>query len=123
MLISSKNETEGFCPIIRNANFLCAFITPSKSYSLGKVSEMKRHNDTDEVFVLLEGNATLLTKDNSNEKCQVTKLSPGTAYIVKAGTWHYLGLCDNSKLFVTENGSINPQNTDILDVSSENISI
>lgn len=123
MVISSKLDSNGFCPIIRNSNFLCAFITPSAAYSFGKVSEMKRHNDTDEVFVLLEGSAVLITKDDIKEKCQVTNLSLGTAYTVKAGTWHYLALSNNGKVFVTESGNIDPKNTDVANVSAENIII
>ena len=121
MLEIINNTPSGFSPIIKNSNFLCAFITHSPMYSEGKVLKMKRHNDTDEVFVLLSGDAVLLTRDNDKEKCQVTKLSVCTTYIVKAGTWHYLALSNNGKVFVTESGAINPDNTDTIDVSSENI--
>jgi oxalate decarboxylase/phosphoglucose isomerase-like protein (cupin superfamily) len=121
MITISSNTRDGFCPVVRNPQFLCAIITHSAMYSEGKVTEMKRHNDTDEVFVLLSGNATLLTRDNINEKCQVTKLSLGTVYTVKSGTWHYLAVSADAKVFVTENGSIDPQNTDKLDVDNENI--
>ena len=121
MITISSNTHDGFCPVVRNPQFLCAIITHSVMYSEGKVTEMKRHNDTDEVFVLLSGNATLLTRDNINEKCQVTKLSLGTVYTVKSGTWHYLAVSADAKVFVTENGSIDPQNTDKLDVDNENI--
>ncbi len=121
MITVSTHSESGFCPVVRNSQFLCAFITPSPMYALGKVTEMKRHNDTDEVFVLLSGKAVLLTRDDAKEKCLVTQLSSGTAYTVKAGTWHYLALSDDGKVFVTESGSIDPCNTDKADVSSENI--
>lgn len=121
MIIISSNTDSGFCPVVRNSQFLCAFITPSPMYAPGKIAEMKRHNDTDEVFVLLSGKAVLLTRDNINEECQVTHLLPGTTYTVKAGTWHYLALSPDGKIFVTESGSINPSNTDKADVSKENI--
>lgn len=121
MITTSTHSKAGFCPVVRNSQFLCAFITPSPMYAPGKVKEMKRHNDTDEVFVLLSGKGVLLTRDDAKEKCQVTKLSPGTAYTVKAGTWHYLALSDDGKVFVTESGYINPDNTDKTDVTSKNI--
>ena len=121
MITISNNTNSGFCPVVKNSHFICAFITPSPMYAPGKITEMKRHNDTDEVFVLLSGKAVLLTRDSSNEKCQVTPLSPGTAYTVKSGTWHYLALSPDGKVFVTESGSINPANTDKADVSADNI--
>ena len=121
MIIISNNTDSGFCPVVRNSQFICAFITPSPMYAPGKITDMKRHNDTDEVFVLLSGKAVLLTRDNINKECQATQLSPDTAYTVKAGTWHYLALSPDGKIFVTKSGSINPSNTDKADVSAENI--
>ena len=121
MVTISSQIREGFCPVVRNPQFLCAIITHSSMYSEGKVAEMKRHNDTDEVFTLISGKATLLTRDNSKEKCQVTNMSLGTVYTVKSGTWHYLAVSKDAKVFVTENGSIDPNNTDKADVSHENI--
>lgn len=118
------NETPtaaGFCPVVRNPQFLCAFITPSPMYATGLVREMKRHNDTDEVFVLLEGSATLLTRDSLSEPCTVTPVLPHTAYNVHAGTWHYLAVSDSAKVFVTESGSLKRENTDTANVEAENI--
>ena len=121
MIKITQNSKAGFCPVVKNQNFLCAFITSSPMYAQGKIAEMKRHNDTDEVFVLLSGKALLFTRDDIKEKCQVTEMSLGTAYTVNAGTWHYLAVTDDAKVFVTENGSIDPNNTDKVDVSHENI--
>lgn len=121
MITISNNTESGFNPFVKNPQFICAFITASPMYAPGKIAEMKRHNDTDEVFVLLSGKAVLLTRDSIKEKCQVTQLSPGTAYIVKASTWHYLALSPDGKVFVTESGAINPANTDKADVTTENI--
>lgn len=121
MILKADSTASGFCPVVKNPQFLCAFITPSPMYAQGKITEMKRHNDTDEVFVLLSGKAVLLTRDDIKEKCQVTKLSLGTVYTVKAGTWHYLAVSDDAKVFVTENGSIDPANTEKVNVSAENI--
>ncbi len=121
MVTKQTFTAAGFCPVVRNTQFLCAFITPSPMYAPGHVREMKRHNDTDEVFVLLEGSAVLLTRDSLDEPCTVTAVSPLTAYNVQAGTWHYLAVSDDAKVFVTESGSLQRENTDAADVSAENI--
>ena len=121
MVSVNSYTTEGFCPVVRNSQFLCAFITTSPIYAPGLVKEMKRHNDTDEVFVLLEGNAVLLTRDSLEEDCTVTPISPLTAYTVHAGTWHYLAVSQDAKVFVTESGALKRENTDTQDVREENI--
>lgn len=121
MLIKNKIEQSGFNRFIWNEHFITAFITRSEAYSDGVVKIMKRHNDTDEVFVLLKGNATLLTREELGAECLVTKLEPLTAYTVKSGTWHHLAVSEDAALFVTESGALEPKNTDTADVSSENI--
>ena len=121
MLTTATYTADGFCPVVRNPQFLCAFITPSPMYAPGPVREMKRHNDTDEVFVLLEGTAVLLTRDNLGEPCRFTPLSPLSAYTVHAGTWHYLAMSKDAKVFVTESGSLKRENTDTANVEAENI--
>lgn len=121
MLIKNKIEQSGFNRFIWNEHFITAFITRSEAYSDGLVKIMKRHNDTDEVFVLLKGNATLLTQEELGTECLVTKLEPLTAYTVKSGTWHHLAASEDAALFVTESGALDPKNTDTADVSSENI--
>ncbi len=121
MLIKNKIEQSGFNRFIWNEHFITAFITRSEAYSDGLVKIMKRHNDTDEVFVLLQGNATLLTRENTGDECEVTKLLPLTAYTVKASTWHHLAVSEDAAVFVTESGALDPKNTDTADVSGENI--
>lgn len=103
---------EGFCPVCENEKFKCAFITPAPIYALGEVWEMKRHNDSDEVFTLLEGEAILLILEE--EVFSKHPLEKGCAYRVAAGTYHYLGVSADAKIFVSESGGMRPENTDTL---------
>ncbi|MBO7217423.1 MAG: hypothetical protein J6V50_01845 [Clostridia bacterium] len=121
MVLKNKIENNGFNRFVWNEHFICAFITRSEAYSDGLVKIMKRHNDTDEIFVLLKGDAVLLTRENIGDTCEVTKLEPLTAYTVPASTWHHLAASEDAALFVTESGALDPKNTDTADVSSENI--
>lgn len=62
MVITETFSKAGYCPIVHNQNFKCAFITVSEQYAYGKVKELKRHNDSDEVFVLLKERLCYLLK-------------------------------------------------------------
>ena len=117
MLISKKAEKEGFSVAFKNENFKCAFIKHSESYSFGRVREMKRHNKTDEIFVLLKGKAVMLTVEN--EKFTETELIKNTASSVMAGTWHYLALSSDAEVFVVENADTDSTNSDILVLDTE----
>ena len=102
----------GFETVIMNDRFKCAFITPSSEYSFGKVDRMKRHNHTDEIFVLLFGRAIMLTTVDGDFYEQ--ELEPGKAYNVQKSTWHYLAVTEDARVFVTEASDTPENNTDVL---------
>lgn len=122
MVISEKPQKDGFETVFQNEAFKCAFISPSDQYAYGKVKLLKRHNDSDEVFVLLEGSAVLLTQDEGYAH-QVTPLEKSTAYNVTKSTWHHLAVSDDALIFVAESGSMKPENTESINVESEEIYI
>ena len=112
MLISKKAQGDDFNVITSNPYFKCAFIKHSEQYSFGDIVEMKRHNETDEIFVLLCGNAVMLTFDNNG--FEETILEKETAYNVAKGTYHYLALSEDAIAFVTEKADTSSENTDVL---------
>lgn len=114
MLEHFTAEGSGFQPVIRNDRFLCAFITHAGQYSYGKVTAMKRHLASPEVFVLLRGTATLLTANSDLSVRKTTYLESGKAVCVEAGTWHYLAVSEDALVFVTENNDVSAKNTETL---------
>lgn len=111
MLISEKSQNGGFNVVSTNSCFKCAFIRHSGQYSFGEVHEMKRHNETDEIFVLLSGHAVIITFENDIFK--ETVLEKETSYNVTKGTYHYLALDDEAVVFVTEKSDTSSENTDV----------
>ena len=117
MLITSQPSRPGFEAIVKNEGFKCAFITHDPMYAYGAVTEMKRHNLTDELFVLMAGKAILLIREG--ETMSEHPLEQGKSYNVTAGTWHYLGASEDAMLFVTEAGNTDKTNTDVLTLTQE----
>ncbi len=68
--------------------------------------QKERHLETDEVFVLLEGNATLYVEDQKipMEKC--------TIYNVKKAAWHHIVVSEDATVLVVENSSTSRDNTE-----------
>ena len=68
--------------------------------------QMERHLKTDEVFVLLEGSATLYVEDETipMEKC--------TVYNVKIGAWHHIVVSEDATVLVVENSNTSRDNTE-----------
>ena len=78
---------------------------------------MKRHNMTDEIFVLLRGKAVMLICENG--KFTEAALEKEKAYNVTKGTWHYLAVSEDALLFVAENADTDSTNTDVMDLEIE----
>ncbi len=115
MIEIKEKLNSGFCKVYQNENFKAAYITRSDAYSYGRINEMKRHNNTDELFVLLAGAATMLILED--EKFVETQLKKDITYVVEKGTWHYLAVSADAKVFVCENADTNAENTDTKSVS------
>ena len=73
-----------------------------------KCNYISRHLETDEVFVLLEGEATLVTGMERSE----TPLEKGKIYNVKKGSWHALWLSRDGKVLIVENHNTGSENTE-----------
>lgn len=116
MVLEGKSEKAGFHLTCINDDYKCAFITSSPQYAYGKVTVLKRHNESDEVFTLIEGKATLLTGDPVKEEYVTRELQKGVAYCVTVGTWHHLAVIEDALVFVVENSGVSAENTDAVSV-------
>lgn len=119
MIDLKKITKNGFDVLFSDENFKCAFITKSEDYSFGSVRVMKRHENTDEIFVLLCGKAVILTFEN--DRFRETELIEKQAYNVKKSTWHYLALEDDAVVFVVEKSDTDATNSQMLKLDKEYI--
>ena len=71
-----------------------------------RLGEMERHMLTDEVFVLVEGSATLYTDD------ETIKMDAGTVYTVPAAVWHHIVVSADACVLVVENRNTSIENTE-----------
>ena len=112
MLKIEKPGSPGFDTVVKNDHFKCAFITYSPCYAFGAVDHMKRHNNTDEIFVLLSDRAVLLIMDN--DEIQKHEMEQGSAYNVGRATWHYLAVSGDARVFAAERSDTDGTNTDVI---------
>ena len=116
MVLEGKSEKAGFCLVCKNDDYKCAFITCSPQYAYGKVTELKRHRESDEVFTLISGKATLLTGEPEGGEYDTRELQKGVSYCVPAGIWHYLAVSEDALVFVVENSGVSAANTDAVSI-------
>jgi ureidoglycolate hydrolase len=112
---------EGYRPLIDYADWRVAILRWEESLLPQNIGMMERHTQTDEVFVLLEGQATLILGGNSDrvESIQVQDLAISTLYNVKQNAWHTILLSQDASILIVENRDTGEDNTEYFRLSRE----
>ena len=118
----TSHDGPGFQPLAIFGAWRVALMNddPAK-YRRETVPYMERHNKTDEVFALLEGNCTLLIGDGDETPGTITALpmDPNKLYNVKQGVWHNLLGTPEMKLLIVENSDVSRSNSSYYDVTPD----
>jgi mannose-6-phosphate isomerase-like protein (cupin superfamily) len=81
-------EEEGYKPLVFAPGWQVALLNWEPVFDLDRLGEIERHNQTDEVFVLLSGRAVLFVVSAAG--LHVEDMQPGLVYNVRKGVWHNL---------------------------------
>jgi hypothetical protein len=78
-----------------------------------RIFAMQRHNETDEVFVLLEGRCILFLGEGNDTITSITAVDmvPRKLYNVKRGVWHSHTLNNDASVLIVENRDTTIQNS------------
>ncbi|SKA76461.1 hypothetical protein SAMN05443428_101197 [Caloramator quimbayensis] len=115
-------EGEGFKPLIDFNSWRVAQNTYCNEINdIENVKTFGRHLETDEVFVLLEGQAALFTAgfEEKMGEINVTVLEKNKLYNIKQNQWHALILNNNSKVLIIENRDTNEKNSNIYHITED----
>ena len=111
----------GFDTIHTFDTWKVAFITSATQYGdLNDLKIVKRHTQTDEVFVLVKGEATIFTGDG-DESLKRTPMEKEKLYNVKKNTWHHVQVSEDALLVVVENNGTTKENTETKVLTVEEI--
>ena len=77
------------------------------------LTDMQRHDATDEVFVLVKGRCILFIGDGNDQAGTIhaVDMDPHTVYNVKQGTWHNHTLSEDASVLVVENRDTTTENS------------
>ena len=87
-------------------------ISPAERFTEEGMTYLERHNMTDEVFILLQGNATLIIGE---EKTYVP-METGILYNVEQSEWHHVLIEKDSIVAVVENKGTSKENTEYMEL-------
>jgi len=96
---------EGYMPMIDFNTWRVAVLKYCDELLPENITKMQKHNESDEVFILLQGSFTLFIGDGTNEAGTIHAqyLEPVKLYNVKKSTWHTHTLSRDAVVLIVEN--------------------
>lgn len=106
-------EGEGYKPLIDYDKWRVAILRYGDDLLPDRIFAMQRHNETDEVFVLLEGRCILFLGKGTDTITSITAVDmvPRKLYNVRRGVWHSHTLNKDASVLIVENSDTTIQNS------------
>lgn len=113
LLETHRHDREGYRPLVDFQNWRVAILNFSPELLPERLTRMQRHNETDEVFVLLAGRCILFVGEGEEtvSRIHAEDLRPGLVYNVKQAVWHTHTLSGDAKVLVVENRDTTYENS------------
>lgn len=111
----SQFDGAGYRPMVHFEAWRVALLNyDTVRFAREAVARLERHNLTDEVFVLLSGQCTLIIGGDAPNPVQIETLhmEPGRIYNVKKSVWHALYGSTDMKLLIVENDNTSKENSE-----------
>lgn len=110
----SEFTTHGFKPLIFFKDWRVATLCYCEDLYPPAISFVERHMETDEIFILLHGQATLL---NGGREAVVSRLEAEPMQALKAynftlGTWHGVVMSRDAVIALVENADTGKENSE-----------
>lgn len=108
----------GYKPVWDYEQWRIAITNDSPQTHEGCIHIMARHMLTDEAFILLEGQASLLIGSGGHQVEGVERfdMQKGKVYVVHKATWHASITAAGTKVLIVENRDTSPANTEKVEV-------
>lgn len=89
-----------------------AYLNHADYFSEETLARVERHNETDEAFILLEGEATLVV----GTKAHRIPMERYKIYNVPKGVWHHILTVAGTRVLIVENEDTGELNSDFYDL-------
>lgn len=110
----SDFQTVGYKPLLSFKSWRVATLCYLDELYPPAIETMERHLKTDEVFVLLKGQTTLLIGGNAEmvEEIEPVPMQPLLAYNVRLGAWHGVVMSRDAVILLVEEADTEDDNSE-----------
>ena len=112
----------GYLPLVDYATWRVAVLNACDELLPARLDRMQRHDETDEVFVLLAGRCILFVGEDDGPTVgtiHAVDLVPGRVYNVRRGVWHTHTLDATGSVLVVENRDTTEANSPFASLSAD----
>lgn len=120
-LVIKEHNEGGFKPCVDYGEWRVAILRYDSDVDAENINYLERHNQTDEVFVLLKGRCILFVGEISGESIQIQgiNMDPEKLYNIKKGTYHHHALSEEAVVLIVENRDTGSQNSDRIPLTTK----
>lgn len=101
-------EGEGYRPVHDFESWRVALLNHAERFDAHTIKELERHRETDEIFVLLAGQAELIV----GEEMRRVPMEYGKVYNIPKGVYHGISVSEDARVLIVENADTTRENTD-----------
>ena len=107
-------EGEGYKPLIDFKSWRVAILRWAPFMVVEKLDSMERHTQTDEVFVLLHGQASIVLGGNQGkvDRVYVQEMEARKLYNVKQNAWHAVVMSQDGVILIIEESNTREGNSE-----------
>ena len=113
LLEVKEYTTKGYAPVVDYGVWRVAVLNYNEDALPQNIAKLERHNETDEVFVLLKGKCILIIGDGDEKATAIyaQDMEPLKVYDVKKAVWHSTVLSEDASLLIVENMDTTMENS------------
>ncbi len=99
-----RAEEGGYHPFLIREGWQVAQLNYMSAQEVQNIDKLEAHHQTDEVFVLLTGNAVLITAGSTMDEPDfiLQSMRSGVTYNIPKGTWHNIAMQPGSEVLIVE---------------------
>jgi len=118
--IHEHNQPD-YKPLVDFQSWRVALINYTAELLPGKITQMQKHSETDEVFVLLTGKCILFLGEGAETITGIhaVDMEPFKLYNVKRNAWHSHTFSEDARVLIVENKETTVDNSPITGLSPQ----
>jgi len=121
MIEEYSYQGEGYNPYLIRQGWQVAQLNYCVKGGMNDIEKIDIHFETDEAFILLQGDVVLITADKEGDYVtfHARKMKPGIVYNIPKLTWHNIAMSQDAQVFIVETANTHLSDFDFYYLNEE----